>query len=144
MSDTIYQLIEKYSNVNLPIASGTEFEPIEIDFDKLEERCVYFQTPFINRMFGKDNPMYGNGKPLSEEHKEKLSKALIGQKYSKERCKNMSNARKGCKGNYTKSVKTPLGIFNTVHEAAEAHNMKSGNFIKLRLKHNKWPEYRYI
>lgn len=47
---------------------------------------------------GKNNPMYGKkgilcphyGKPKSEEHKEKIKRALTGMKYSKDRCKNMS------------------------------------------------------
>lgn len=40
MSDTIYQLIEKYSKVNLPIGSGIEFEPIEIDFENIYEGAI--------------------------------------------------------------------------------------------------------
>lgn len=44
------------------------------------------------------NPMYGKkgvlcphyGKPKSDEHKQKIKKALTGMKYTEERCKNMS------------------------------------------------------
>jgi hypothetical protein len=39
-----------------------------------------------------------------------------------------------------KSIKTPLGIFKTVNEAAKAHNF-SGDQIKLRLHSDKHPDF---
>jgi hypothetical protein len=49
-------------------------------------------------MPGEKNPMYGKkgelnpnyGKPKTKEHKEKIKNALLGKKYTEERCKNMS------------------------------------------------------
>ena len=44
-------------------------------------------------LFGKDNPNFG--KHMSEEQKIKIRKTMIGEKYSSDRCKNMSMARTG-------------------------------------------------
>lgn len=41
-----------------------------------------------------------------------------------------------------KSIKTPLGIFNTINEAAKAHNF-SGDQIKWRLKSENHPDFHH-
>jgi hypothetical protein len=75
MSDTIYQLIEKYSKVDLP--TGTiEFEKVDIDFELYEDRCV-------NETFQRWGSATGwepatkaiTGIPQTEEHKKKRAES---------------------------------------------------------------------
>lgn len=73
------------------------------------------------------------------------NKGLTGLVYTEQRRKNMSISRKGKKGNHCKKVITPLGIFDTVKDAAIAHNYSgSPAFIKNKLKNDRYPEYRYL
>lgn len=46
-----------------------------------------------NRLIGKNNPMYG--KPVSEEHRKKISEALKGKALSEEHKKKISEATRG-------------------------------------------------
>lgn len=76
------------------------------------------------------------GKKLSEETKEKLRQANIGKKVSDETRAKLSKPRGGL------SVHTPLGQFDTLKAAAQAHGWKSDNQIRARLK--KFPEQFYL
>ena len=69
MSDTIYQLIEKYSKVDLP-TSTTEFEKVDIDFELYEDRCVNETFQRWGSAIGWEQATKAiTGIPQTEEHK---------------------------------------------------------------------------
>ena len=70
MSDTIYQLIEKYSKVKLPIQSGKELPKVETDFELYEDRCEEWGNHYRNN----SGPLNVNWKrKWSDEERQHLS-----------------------------------------------------------------------
>jgi len=70
MSDTIYQLIETVSKYNVPVASGKEFDLIEINFEEFQDRCEEWGNIYRNN-FGPFNVNWK--RKWSEEERNHLS-----------------------------------------------------------------------
>ena len=69
------------------------------------------------------------GRILSKEHKEKVRQARLGTKRSIETKKKLSESHKGNIPGNAKSVKTPLGIFTSLSQAAKAHKVSTQTLI---------------
>jgi len=68
------------------------------DNKKIYNNLIEHLNKIRPSMVGENNPMYGKkgklncnyNKPKTKEHREKIKNALLGKKYSEERCENMS------------------------------------------------------
>lgn len=69
------------------------------------------------------------GKTLTEEHKQKVREARKHQIFTEETKKKLSESHKGNIPGNAKSVKTPLGIFTSLSQAAKAHKVSTQTMI---------------
>ena len=69
------------------------------------------------------------GCTLSEEHKQKVRAARKHQIFTEETKKKLSESHKGNIPGNAKSVKTPLGIFTSLSQAAKAHKVSTQTLI---------------
>lgn len=69
------------------------------------------------------------GRKHSEEHKEKVRQARLGTSRSTETKKKLSDSHIGKIPGNSKSVKTPLGIFTSLTQAAKAHKVSTQTLI---------------
>lgn len=69
------------------------------------------------------------GKTLTKEHKQKVREARLGTTRSLETKKKLSESHKGNIPGNAKTVKTPLGIFTSLKQAATAHNVSHQTLI---------------
>ena len=69
------------------------------------------------------------GRVCSDEHKQKVREARKNQIITKETGKKISAALKGKIPNNAKSIKTPLGTFETITQASKAHSVSLHTMI---------------
>ena len=69
------------------------------------------------------------GKTLTKEHKQKVREARLGTTRSLETKKKLSESHKDNIPGNAKTVKTPLGIFTSLKQAAIAHNVSHQTLI---------------
>jgi group I intron endonuclease len=68
-------------------------------------------------------------KTLTEEHKQKIREARLGTTRSLETKKKLSESHKGNIPGNAKSIKTPLGTFTSLSQAAKAHKVSTQTMI---------------
>lgn len=72
---------------------------------------------------------FNQGKTLTEEHKAKIKEARKHQIFTEETKKKLSDSHKGTIPGNAKSIKTPLGIFTSLTQAATAHKVSTQTMI---------------
>lgn len=116
---------------------------------KREKRTVSEETKkkLSLALRGKPRPQL-LGRKYSEETKQKMSKALKGRVFSEEHKKKISESKKGKKQRYSqqeanrKKVKINDVVYNSISEAAKAHNISIATMSK-RFQSKK-PNYEYV
>lgn len=74
-------------------------------------------------------PIALKGRTLSEEHKLKVKEARKNQIFTEATKKKLSESHKGNIPGNAKTVKTPLGIFTSLSQAAKAHKVSTQTLI---------------
>jgi len=70
-----------------------------------------------------------SGREFTEEHKKKIKDKRKDQKFTKATRKKLSESHKGKTPSNAKQVKTPLGTFKSLTEAAKSHNVVTQTMI---------------
>lgn len=84
-----------------------------------------------------------NAKKGQASHMKGKVGASKGKTYTAEHRKNISESLKGSKHPSSRKIRTPLGVFDSLREAYEAHGWKSNNPIFKRLREQPDEYYYY-